>query len=560
MTRYDFLAAVFGIAVAVGAIPQYTPPHIVFVLADDYGFNDISYHARKNGNDTNIIETPHMDNLAASGVKLENYYVQAVCSPTRAAIMTGRYATHTGIHVPLVDSAPGVLPNDEVLLPQLLKKAGYATHMVGKWHLGFRTWGHTPIERGFDTHFGYFAGSTDYWKIESLCWAGPFPDGCFEQENGGEPVTACDLHRNYEPICNNTKYSTELFTEEAASVIAAHAPKKDTQPLFLYLAHQAVHIGNFPTQRHPEYWVDQAPARYIEPYAWVQDAGRRNLSAMVSALDESVGNVSRALKDHGMWDNTLLVFSTDNGGPTSASWTPPGAASKVSVGQASNFPYQKGKGTNWEGGVKGVGFVAGGALRRAAGGTGAGAGALPPGYENRAMMHVSDWLPTLCEVAGCAGGGTPTGTKPLDGVSAWGAIARNESSKRDEILHDTIETNFSPAIRVGDWKLLGPPTKKAERDAARARGEEIVYALYNLAEDPTEQHDLAAANPAKVAELMARIEFYNSTAIAPCDRLTPDPHSNPLHFGGVWTPWSNDTRPGCPQTGAVLERSELQDA
>ena len=80
--------------------------------------------------------------------------------------------------MPLVDTAPGVLPNDEVLLPTLLRDAGYATHMVGKWHLGFRTWGHTPLERGFDSHFGFFAGSTDYWKIESLCWAGPFPDGC----------------------------------------------------------------------------------------------------------------------------------------------------------------------------------------------------------------------------------------------------------------------------------------------------------------------------------------------------------------------------------------------
>ena len=158
-----------------------------------------------------------------------------VCSPTRAAIMTGRYATHTGIHVPLVDTAPGVLPNDEVLLPALLRDAGYATHMVGKWHLGFRTWGHTPLERGFDSHFGFFAGSTDYWKIESLCWAGPFPDGCFENENGGEPVTACDLHRNNEPVCNNTRYSTELFTAEAEALIAAHAHKKDEQPFFLYV-------------------------------------------------------------------------------------------------------------------------------------------------------------------------------------------------------------------------------------------------------------------------------------------------------------------------------------
>ena len=128
--------------------------------------------------------------------------------------------------------------------------------------------------------------------------------------------------------------------------------------------------------------------------------------------------------------------------------------------------YQYGKATNWEGGVKGVGFVAGGARVGLT---------LPPGSESTAMMHVTDWLPTLCEVAGCAGGGSPTGTKPLDGVSAWGAIARNESSKRTEILHDTIETAYSPAMRVGDWKLLGPRSTKAERDTARHRGDPIVY-------------------------------------------------------------------------------------
>ena len=153
-----------------------------------------------------------------------------------------------------------------------------------------------------------------YWKIQSLCWAGPFEDGCFQNENGGEPVTACDLHRNREPVCNNTQYSTMLFTSEAEAVIAAHAAREDDKPMFLYLAHQAVHIGNYPTNRHPEYWMDQAPLPYIERYAWVQDAGRRNLSAMVTVLDESVGNVSLALKKHSMWDDTLLILSTDNGG------------------------------------------------------------------------------------------------------------------------------------------------------------------------------------------------------------------------------------------------------
>lgn len=108
------------------------PPHIVFVLADDYGYNDISYNARKHGNNTNVINTPHLDALAEAGVTLTNYYVQPVCSPTRAALMTGRYGLHTGIHTALVDSAPGGLPLNEVTLPQLLRRAGYVNHMVGK--------------------------------------------------------------------------------------------------------------------------------------------------------------------------------------------------------------------------------------------------------------------------------------------------------------------------------------------------------------------------------------------------------------------------------------------
>ena len=306
-------------------------PHIVFVLADDYGYADISYHARRYPNTSNtsavpknIIETPHLDALAASGVKLENYYIQPVCSPTRAALMTGRYAPRTGVHVPFIDSSPNVLPNDEVLLPQLLRKAGYATHAVGKWHLGFKTWSHTPTERGFDSWFGYYGGSTDYFRIESLCWPGRFvhQDGCFSSTNNGEPVTGCDLHRHTttsrEDICNSTEYSTMLFTKEAEAIIAEHGSKKDEQPLFLYLAHQAVHVGNKPTPQHTDYWLDQAPARYIEPYAWVTDSKRRNLSAMVSVLDESVGNLTAALKQAKMWDNTLFVFSTVSSRQTTA--------------------------------------------------------------------------------------------------------------------------------------------------------------------------------------------------------------------------------------------------
>jgi hypothetical protein len=262
------------------------PPHIVIILADDLGFNDVSYHALKNGNDSNIIHTPAIDALAADGVRLAQYYVQPVCSPTRAALLTGRHGSHTGINAALVDSAPGGLPLDEVLLPQLLRTAGFRTAMIGKWHLGFESWAHTPEARGFDSFFGFYAGSTDYYTQQSECWPWQWADGCFESTNDGEPVSGHDLRRggrNGSVVANASAYSTHLFTAEAERLIAArralptspsicarcppasaprqaHAAGAGAAPLFLYLAHQAVHVGNKPLASHPEYALDQARA------------------------------------------------------------------------------------------------------------------------------------------------------------------------------------------------------------------------------------------------------------------------------------------------------------
>lgn len=240
--------------------------------------------------------------------------------------------------------------------------------MVGKWHLGFESWAHTPNERGFDSYFGFYAGSTDYYTQQSECWAGPWDDGCFQKENGGEPVTGSDLRRDRIVVPANLtgEYSTQLFTREAERIIAAHGASETSAPLFLYLAHQAVHVGNAPTPSHPEYGLDQAPMRYIEQYAWVAHEERRNLSGMVAALDESVGNVTSALRAAGMWHSTLLVFSTDNGGPTAHA--------------ASNYPLKGGKGTCWEGGARGVGFVTAGTQL-----------GLPSHIESHALIHVTDW-------------------------------------------------------------------------------------------------------------------------------------------------------------------------
>jgi hypothetical protein len=157
------------------------------------------------------LQAPHRQSHSMLPVRLcGSADVQPVCSPTRATIMTGRYVIHTGIHTAFSDSVPNVLPIEEVTVAQHLKAAGYATHMVGKWHLGFMTWEHTPTERGFDSHLGYYAGSTDYFTQESLCW----PDQqCFTSSTPThEPVSGWDLHSGRDVIENSSTYSTTLYT------------------------------------------------------------------------------------------------------------------------------------------------------------------------------------------------------------------------------------------------------------------------------------------------------------------------------------------------------------
>jgi len=414
--------------------------------------------------------------------------------------MTGRYSIHQGVHTPFVDSSPNALPLDEVLLLQKLREVGYRTIMVGKWHLGFAQWAHTPTYRGFDYFYGYYAGSQDYWNHESLCWAGNFSDGCFQSKNNGEPVTGLDFHRNRETVRNETgSYSTDLFAQEAIRQLKAHAANEPETPLFLYLPLQAVHVANAPVPSHPEYWLDQAPREYIEPYDYVQNAARRNLSAMVSAMDEAVGNVTDALKESGLWEDTLFIFSTDNGGPTNM--------------QASNYPLRKGKGSNYEGGVRGIGFVNGGSR--------VGLSSEVRGTVNQKLMHVTDWMPTICEVAGCR----MNGTKPLDGVPAWKAITEKAyPSSRNEIVHDIWLGKA--AIRVGDYKLI------IDKPGTAAQ-------LYNVIADVGEHTDLAARMPEKLKELHQRLLHWNSTAAGDIAHQLAPPMAgaNPLNNGGVWMPW-----------------------
>ncbi|WP_165065230.1 arylsulfatase B [Paludisphaera rhizosphaerae] len=443
---WAWLASAFmASATAFGA--DAPKPNIVVILADDMGWGDVGWHGSE-------IKTPNLDRLAAAGAKLEHFYVQPVCSPTRAALMTGRYPMRHGLQVGVVRPwARYGLPLNERTLPQALKEAGYETAIVGKWHLGHFQPEYLPTHRGFDHQYGHYNGALDYNTHE---------------RDGGH-----DWHRDDKE--NHDKgYSTTLIGEEAARLVAEH---DTTKPLFLYVPFNAVHAPH------------QVPAKYKEPYAKLAEP-RRTYAGMLAALDEAVGQISQAIDRKGIAGNTLIVFSSDNGGPQ------PG---KVT----SNGPLRGAKGQLFEGGVRVAAFATW-------------PGKIKAGSTVDAALHMVDLFPTFMKLAGAPA----EQSLPLDGRDAWPAIAEGKGTPHDAILLNTTPRNG--AVRVADWKLIvgrpagaGGDDGEADDAAAAPDAERNRPHLFNLVDDPYEKNDLAAKNPAKVAELRARYDALAAQAVPP---------------------------------------------
>lgn len=379
-----------------------TPPHIVFIVADDMGWNDVSFH----GSDE--IPTPNIDALAYNGIILNSHYVQPLCSPTRAALMTGLYPIHTGMQgYPMLAAEPRGLPLQKIL-PQYLKDVGYVTRAVGKWHLGFYRKEFTPVYRGFDSHLGYWTGSISYYDhiVQDI-----YPDGNI--------LSGHDFRRNMDTAWDlEGKYATEVFTEEALRIIEEHDSCK---PLFLYVSHLAVHAGN--TGK-----LLEAPQEIINRFRHIKEPNRRTYAAMVSQMDESVGRVVETLQNKRMLNNSIIVFISDNGAPS------------VGVFQnwGSNYPLRGIKATLWEGGVRGVALIWSPLL-------------LQPSRVSEELMHVSDWLPTLYSAAG---GDVTKLDGNMDGVDQWSSLVNDEKSPRRQLLVNIDEREKTAALIVGDWKLV----------------------------------------------------------------------------------------------------------
>jgi arylsulfatase A-like enzyme len=368
-------------------------PNILYIVADDLGWKDVGFH----GSD---IKTPNLDALAATGVKLEQFYAISMCTPTRAAIMTGRYPMRYGLQTAVIPQGHTYgLPTDEWLLPQALKDAGYETAIVGKWHLGHADQQFWPRQRGFDHAYGPLIGEIDY----------------FTHKVDGK----VDWFRNND-VLEEEGYSTTLLGNDAVKLIEEHDP---AAPLFLYLAFNAVHTPY------------QAPQDYLDQYQKIEDPSRRAYAASATAMDEQIGRVIAALEQKGMLDNTLIIFQSDNGGTRDPKFA--GAITDMSkvVLPADNGPYRDGKGSLYEGGTRVVAFATW-------------PGHIKEGSTVDEMIHTVDLYPTLVNLAGGALGKN----KPLDGMDVWGTIAEGKPSPRREIIYN-IEP-FRAAIRQGDWKLI----------------------------------------------------------------------------------------------------------
>jgi arylsulfatase A-like enzyme len=352
--------------------------------------------------------------------------------------MTGRYATHTGVYNVVRPGAPWGLPLAERLLPQALKEVGYTTAITGKWHLGEFQSDYTPTRRGFDHQYGHYFGALDY----------------FTHDRDGK----MDWYRNDKPL-EEEGYTTHLVAKEATRLIREQATDK---PLFLYVPFNGIHSPH------------QVPDSYTEPYKHLPKL-RQSIAGMLSAVDEAIGQITAALTEKGLRENTLIIFSSDNGGPG------PGSATM-------NTPLRAGKGTLYEGGIRVCSFATW-------------PGKIPAGITIDEPMHAVDWYPTLVKLTGAP---AAQALAP-DGLDIWPVLTQGAKSPHEALLLPGMAPD-KVALRMGDWKLL---LNASDKDAEEAKGRDKAIGkmeLYNLANDIAEENNLAKSQPEKLAGMRARLD------------------------------------------------------
>ncbi|XP_065179088.1 arylsulfatase B-like [Sycon ciliatum] len=486
-----------------------TKPHIIMLLVDDWGWANVGYHRET---PTPEVQTPNFDSLCKQGLELDQHYAYKFCSPSRCSLMSGRLP----IHVNMVNDGPDSnnpkdpvsgfqgIPRNMTGIASKMKAAGYVTHHVGKWDAGMATPDHTPIGRGFNTTFGYFHHFNDFYTEAA-------PRTCTFNKKVYSNIT--DLWMNDGPASgfNGTLYEEELFKRRLVDILTNHPV--DT-PLFLYYA---PHIAHAPLQ---------VPQSYIDRLSFIPNVDRRIYHAMLAFLDEVVGNITQLLHERNMWNNTLIVVSSDNGGPEYAG------------GGANNFPLRGGKLTNWQGGIRVNAFASGGMIPVAL-----------RGQKYDGYIALADWYATFCSLAGVDKHDTRAEAAKLpavDGLDMWPVLSgQNMTSPRTEIP-------LSPGLISGDYKILvskvqmagwtGPKYPNQTRPAGgipAVANCQKKNCLFNIKVDPEERTDLAESQPAILKHMQERHEAWVATVFNP-DRGHPSPLACQTaieKYGNFWGPF-----------------------
>ena len=519
--------------------------HIIFILADDLGWNSIGYE------DYDLsFATPRLTSLASQGIIMENYYAQEVCTPARASLLTGRHPLSVGMQYSIImPTTAWGLGLDEKTIAEVLGDAGWKTHALGKWHLGHYSPRFLPTARGFDTFLGYLSGENYYWSKHN-----PdhdlFTDFMYSDKDCYTPYEEDDIHT----------YSTFLYRDKAISIIQDH---NDTESsLFIYLAFQAVH-DPFMDKSHYQKGI---PKEYLSDGVYDQIRSevvghkRRQYAMTLSLLDDAVGDIHDALDEKGILNSTYIIFSSDNGG--------------CYLAGGKNGPLRGTKGSLFEGGTRVDAFIYSPLLHSSL-----------QGYRHTALAHISDWFPTILNLTGITF--VPKEGYELDGLShvgLWLDVISNTSESgyvtstpRSHVLYNyyyNVQDSFydkwvngSFAIRNDKYKLMhaydAPDygdwfdyTEKLENDDSLAEAicsqtlaasGIFTYFLFDLENDPYETTNLyddgSDETEAAKTELYAYLEAYEEKS----NVMAADVQTRSMRTMPVWkdhndymVPWVNE--------------------
>lgn len=413
------------------------PPNVIVIIADDQGSADVGCYGAKD------LHTPHTDKLATRGVRFTQFYsASPVCSPSRAGLLTGRWPVRAGVpnNCASQKGAQGALPPEEITMAEMFKAAGYATAHIGKWHIGY-TPKTMPLAQGFDTSFGHMGGCIDNYS-HFFYWSGP---------------NIHDLWRNGSEVFHDGEFFPDLMVREATRFIEQHRE----QPFFIYYALNTPH------------YPYQGDAKWLEHFKEMPEP-RRMYAAFIAAQDERLGQLFATLDKHGLRENTIIVFQSDNGHSTEE---------RAHFGGGSAGPYRGAKFSLLEGGIRLPAIISW-------------PKSLPQNETRDQLAHACDWLPTLAEITGVS-----LPQKQLDGRSLAAMIrASNSPSPHEQhALHWQVGTgsNADWAVREGNWKLIGHT-----RDTTDGRQPvTLKNLLFNIQVDPREATNVAEKHPDIVARL-----------------------------------------------------------